>query len=97
LIRHKDFQASHFPVALSLVPEELSNRINNLLIPKPNQRFGFSLAPTLAPDKKVAMVRVPNQAKGWIRNSKSSPFDQSRSFGSRRTIWPFIGMTESVS
>jgi hypothetical protein len=70
-----------------MVPEEL-----------PNQRFGLSLAPILAPTKKPVMVRVLKQsAKGWIRYSESSPFDQSRSLGSRRTIWPFMGMTDSWS
>jgi hypothetical protein len=32
-----------------LVPEELPNRINNLLIKNRKRRFGFSFAPNLAP------------------------------------------------
>jgi hypothetical protein len=81
-----------------MVPEELPNRHHKRLRQLPNQRFGFSLAPTFAPKQKRLSGSRPKQGlTDWICDSKSSRFDQSRSLGSRSTICPFIGMTERIS
>jgi hypothetical protein len=63
--------------------EELSNRHRKRLREKPSQRFGFSLAPNLAPTQKRSSVSRPKQGlKGWLHYSEASRFDQSRSLRS---------------
>jgi hypothetical protein len=56
-----------------LVPEELPNRINNLLIKNRKRRFGFSFAPNLVITCRFSKPNVPTNIRLWSTLMRETP------------------------